>query len=83
MRWCGDGLSQLGLGSAVVGRRVEVEAQRGLLGDLEARVLEIEATQLGVLEARFSPSWRPRTSCRAQIAAKSGRPSSSSVMSSW
>src|SRR5206468_11683164 len=44
-----DGLSQLGLASAV-GWCVEKEAQRRLLGDLEARELEIEPAQLGVLE---------------------------------
>jgi hypothetical protein len=47
----GKSLSELGLCSGVVGRRVEIEAKRRLLGDLKARELEVEATQLRVLEA--------------------------------
>jgi len=36
-----DRLSQRSLGSASVGRRVEIEAQRGLLGDVQDRELEL------------------------------------------
>jgi len=47
----GDDLAQRRLAVAIVGRRVEREAQRRLLGDLEARELQIEAAERGVREA--------------------------------
>jgi hypothetical protein len=47
----GNDLLQRRFASFVVGRRVEREAEGRLLCDLKAREFEIEATELGVLEA--------------------------------
>ncbi len=47
----GDDLAHPCLAVAVVGRRVEREAQRGLRRDLEARELQIEPAARGVCKA--------------------------------